>query len=274
MASEATMLTVPGPHGDREVRISSPSRVVFPEPGITKLDLAQYIVDGRRRLRRGERRPARVAAALRRRHRRRPVLLEEPAQGCSRLRALGARRLSERPIASAARHRRAGRRRLGRADEHHRLPPVGVARRGLRQPRRVAHRPRPAARHRLRRCQGGRRRAAGGARRRRAHGLHQDLGQSRPARLRPDRADARVPRGSARGHRRRPRTGATDAGCRDHGVVEGGARRAHLRGLQPGQPRSHHGRRLQSRVPSRTLRSPARSPGTSWRMPTRAISPC
>ncbi|TFV98800.1 non-homologous end-joining DNA ligase [Orlajensenia leifsoniae] len=45
MASEATMLTVPGPHGDREVRISSPSRVVFPEPGITKLDLAQYIVD-------------------------------------------------------------------------------------------------------------------------------------------------------------------------------------------------------------------------------------
>ena len=41
MASEATMLTV----GDREVRISSPSRVLFPQDGITKLDLAKYIVD-------------------------------------------------------------------------------------------------------------------------------------------------------------------------------------------------------------------------------------
>ena len=41
MASEATMLTV----GDREVRISSPSRVLFPRDGITKLDLAKYIVD-------------------------------------------------------------------------------------------------------------------------------------------------------------------------------------------------------------------------------------
>ncbi len=44
MASEATTLTVPGPDGDREVRISSPSRVLFPEVGITKLDLAEYLV--------------------------------------------------------------------------------------------------------------------------------------------------------------------------------------------------------------------------------------
>jgi DNA ligase D len=44
MASEATTLTVPGPDGDREVRISSPSRVLFPEVGVTKLDLAQYLV--------------------------------------------------------------------------------------------------------------------------------------------------------------------------------------------------------------------------------------
>jgi DNA ligase D len=44
MASEATVLTVGGPHGDREVRVSSPSRLLWPEPGITKLDLAQYIV--------------------------------------------------------------------------------------------------------------------------------------------------------------------------------------------------------------------------------------
>jgi DNA ligase D len=44
MASEATELTVPGPHGDRAMRISSPSRVLWPEVGITKLDLARYIV--------------------------------------------------------------------------------------------------------------------------------------------------------------------------------------------------------------------------------------
>jgi DNA ligase D len=39
MASEATMLQV----GDREVRISSPSRVLWPDLGITKLDLARYL---------------------------------------------------------------------------------------------------------------------------------------------------------------------------------------------------------------------------------------
>jgi DNA ligase D len=48
MASEATVLSVSDPtHGPakpREVRISSPSRVLWPEPGITKLDLAKYIV--------------------------------------------------------------------------------------------------------------------------------------------------------------------------------------------------------------------------------------
>jgi DNA ligase D len=44
MASEATDLTVPGPSGDRTMRISSPSRVLWPEVGITKLDLAKYIV--------------------------------------------------------------------------------------------------------------------------------------------------------------------------------------------------------------------------------------
>jgi DNA ligase D-like protein (predicted polymerase) len=37
MATPATMLSVPGPDGDREVRISSPSRVLWPDLGITKL---------------------------------------------------------------------------------------------------------------------------------------------------------------------------------------------------------------------------------------------
>ncbi|HEU0182113.1 MAG TPA: non-homologous end-joining DNA ligase [Agromyces mariniharenae] len=44
MAAEAVTLTVPGPDGDREVRISSPNRVIWPEPGITKLELAEYLV--------------------------------------------------------------------------------------------------------------------------------------------------------------------------------------------------------------------------------------
>ncbi|PJJ55202.1 non-homologous end-joining DNA ligase [Compostimonas suwonensis] len=44
MASEAIVLPVEGPHGPREMRISSPGRVLWPEPGITKLDLANYMV--------------------------------------------------------------------------------------------------------------------------------------------------------------------------------------------------------------------------------------
>ena len=44
MASTATTLTVPGPHGDRAMRISSPDRVLWPDLGLTKLDLAQYLV--------------------------------------------------------------------------------------------------------------------------------------------------------------------------------------------------------------------------------------
>jgi DNA ligase D len=45
MASEAVVLPVGGPHGERDMRISSPGRVLWPEVGITKLDLANYIVD-------------------------------------------------------------------------------------------------------------------------------------------------------------------------------------------------------------------------------------
>ncbi len=44
MASDAVVLEVPGPEGVREVRISSPTRVLWPERGITKLDLANYLV--------------------------------------------------------------------------------------------------------------------------------------------------------------------------------------------------------------------------------------
>ncbi|WP_026548620.1 non-homologous end-joining DNA ligase [Arthrobacter sp. Br18] len=44
MASEAVLLTVDGPGGPRDMRISSPSRVLWPQLGLTKLDLAKYLV--------------------------------------------------------------------------------------------------------------------------------------------------------------------------------------------------------------------------------------
>ncbi|MGR2753596.1 non-homologous end-joining DNA ligase [Agromyces arachidis] len=44
MAGDAVILHIDGPHGERAVRISSPGRVLWPEPGITKLELAEYLV--------------------------------------------------------------------------------------------------------------------------------------------------------------------------------------------------------------------------------------
>ncbi|MDR7082790.1 DNA ligase D [Arthrobacter ginsengisoli] len=45
MAKEEVTVTVGGPGGNRELRISSSSRVLWPELGLTKLDLAQYLID-------------------------------------------------------------------------------------------------------------------------------------------------------------------------------------------------------------------------------------
>jgi len=45
MARPAVTLEVPGPQGARQVRLSSPDRVLWPQVGITKHDLAQYVVD-------------------------------------------------------------------------------------------------------------------------------------------------------------------------------------------------------------------------------------
>ena len=44
MASEAITLDVGGPDGVRAMRLSSPSRVLWPEVGITKGDLAEYMI--------------------------------------------------------------------------------------------------------------------------------------------------------------------------------------------------------------------------------------
>jgi DNA ligase D len=44
MASERITLTVPGPDGDREVGLSNPNRVLWPAIGITKHELAEYVI--------------------------------------------------------------------------------------------------------------------------------------------------------------------------------------------------------------------------------------
>jgi DNA ligase D len=44
MASPRITLPVPGPHGDREVGLSNPDRVLWPEQGITKRELAEYFL--------------------------------------------------------------------------------------------------------------------------------------------------------------------------------------------------------------------------------------
>ncbi len=44
MASERITMTIPGPHGEREVGLSSPNRVLWPELGITKHELAEYLL--------------------------------------------------------------------------------------------------------------------------------------------------------------------------------------------------------------------------------------
>src|SRR6478736_742095 len=44
MAREETTVSVEGPDGSRELRISSPSRLLWPEAGLSKLDLAHYMI--------------------------------------------------------------------------------------------------------------------------------------------------------------------------------------------------------------------------------------
>jgi hypothetical protein len=138
----------------------------------------------------GERRPRGLARALPRRHRRRAVLLEEPAEGGAGVRRGADRHLQQRATASAAHPHRDRDGGVGRADEHHRVPPLGVADREHRQPGGTADRPRSVRRHRIRGCRGRRPRDARGARRGRAHRVREDERQPWHPCLLPDRADA------------------------------------------------------------------------------------
>ncbi len=150
------------------------------------------------------------------------------------------------------------RRRLGRADGHHHVPSVAGARRRRRPSRRAAPRPRSPARHRLRRRRARRRRGARRARRARLPGLPEDVGRPWHPHLRPHRAALDVHRRASRRDRVRPRARAAASGRGDDELVEGGARRAHLRRLQPERPRSHDRIRLQRAAEAGRARSPRR----------------
>ena len=119
---------------------------------------------------------------------------------------------------------RAGQCHLGGADVHRRVPPVELPARGHRAPGRVADRPRPHARVRLRHGAPGRARRPRGARRARRGRLAEDLGRRGPARLRPDRAPLGLRRRAACRAGLRPRGRAPRAGRRDHHVVAQGPR--------------------------------------------------
>ena len=131
--------------------------------------------------------------------------------------------------------------------------PWPVRSRRRRPPRRAAHRPRPAAGHRLRRRRARRRRGPHAARRARLRRLPEDLGRARRAHLRAHRAALDLHRRAPRRHRLRPRARAPDARPGDDEVVEGGARRDGVRRLQPERARPHDRLGLQ-----RPARSPAR----------------
>ena len=181
---------------------------------------------------------------------RRRVLPEAGAQGRSRLPRVGADHLPQRPHRRGDlpdRDRGAG---VVRPHGHPDLPPLAGAPQRRRPPRRAAHRPRPAARHDLRRRRARGRPGRRAAARARAGRLPQDQRQPRHPRLRADPARLGVHRRPPRRDRLRPRAGPPRR--RRHGrVVEGGARRADLRRLQPEQPRPHHRLGLLAAAPAR-----------------------
>ena len=275
MATPATEVDADG----QAVRVSSPDRVIYPAtestPEVTKLQVVEYYLSVGDGIMRALRRPARRRssagrAASTRASSSRPVAATRAtrstasgSQGRSGVRRDDAGGLPERPYRRRGVRRQPGHGRLVRPDGHDHLPPVADPQRRQRPSRRAAHRPRPAARHHLhrRRPRGrGGPRAARGARH---HRLPEDQRQPRRAHLRAHRAALGLRRRAARRDRVRSRAGEARRGGH-HEVVEGGARRAHLRRLQPELPRPDHRLGVLAAPACPVPRPPPRSPGTSW----------
>ena len=174
----------------REVRISNPDKVVFPEPGLTKLDLVRYYLARRRRRPARGRRPADGAEAVREGHLAGGVLPEARAREAPRVDRHGHAALRVGQLGRGGRRAGCRRARVGREPRLHRPQPASRARRGPRPPRRAARRPRPDAGRGLEPDRRRRHGRARGARRPRARRLAEDLGVARHAHQR--RASSRA----------------------------------------------------------------------------------
>ena len=185
-------------------------------------------------------RQTRSPAAVPRRHRGRGDLPETGAAEAPRLLGDLSHHVSVRPHGRRAEGDASVGDRVGRPDGHRHTASVAGALPGHRASRRTAHRPRPAAGHRL---QGGqrdrRRRAQAVARRARTGRLSEDVRRSRRARVPAHQARLGFHRRSPGRHRAGPRGGAAGARRRHHVVVEGGARQAAVHRLQPERARPH-----------------------------------
>ena len=237
MAAKATELEVPGgPDGSRLVRISSPDRLIWPDDGITKLDLAQYAVE--------------VSDGFMEALGNRPVTLQRFPEGIT-----GEEFWTKNPpkgmpdfINPVMCTYPSGRKHLQVVVDE----PAAVV--WAMQMNTVTFHPWPVRTSNVDNPdelridldpQPGRdfKDSVEAALVLRElltelgpHRLGEDLRQPRRARLRPRRAHPRVPRRAARRHRDRPRARAPAARPRHDLVVEGGAGRAGLRRLQPGLP--------------------------------------
>ena len=222
--------------GGRTVKVTNPDKVFYRKLKATKLDHVQYYVS--------------VAEGIVRALYERPTQLKRHPDGaeerrstrsaCRRSAPSGSRRPASRFLRPACgralRHRgRAGR--VGRQSGDDRLPPLAVAARPRRQPRRAADRRRPAARHDVQGREEGCAPRPRGAGRARLHGLAQDLRQpGHPHRV-SHRAELDLSGGAPvrAGVREGGRAPAAEEG--HDGVVEGGARASRLHRLQPERAR-------------------------------------
>ena len=228
MATEKEILPIDG----REVTVSNPRKVYFPETGPHEARPRELLPGGRRGCPARRRRPADGAQAVRGRRGRPAVLPEAGARERARVHP---DRDPDVPVGADRgrdRHRRRRGARLGRQPRLHRPQPAPGPRRGPRPSRRAARRPRPGAGRGVAADPRGGARRARVARGGRARRLAEDLGLARHPHQCPDRAALDVPGGAPGGPRPRPRRGAPRPGPRHLEMVEGGAPRR-LPRLQP-----------------------------------------
>ena len=264
--SSATVVEVPGPDGVvRDVRISSPDRVMWPRRRPHQARPGRVHRGG------GRRAPARAWATARSRcsasrtaSTGEEFFSKNPPRGVPAWARSVHGDLPVRPQAPAARGRRGGRGRVGGADEHHRPSTRGrCARADNDHPDelRIDLDPQPGTD--FADAVRGRPRAARAAGRARPHRLRQDLRQPRRPRLRPDRA--RRTSSSTSATRSSASPASSSAGCPSRSPPPGGRRSAASRSsstsTRPTATAPSPRPTARDRWPGRRCR--CRSPGTS-----------